>query len=163
MAIKECLSEGLSVQCFEKQGHIGGQWAYTPDTPEDVHSSIYHGCILNSCRDTSSFSDFPLDPARYPDYFSHSLQLRYLNEYADHFGIKKHIQFNTQVLECIPEAKGGWSVKVQVNGGTPEEHHFDALMCASGALAKPVIPDFAGRDNSTAITIERPGHSKARG
>lgn len=147
VAIKECLSEGLSVQCFEKQDHIGGQWAYTPDTPEDVHSSMYHGCILNSCRDTSSFSDFPLDPARYPDYFSHALQLRYLNEYADHFGIKKHIRFDTQVLECKPESTGGWTLKVQEKGGEPEEHHFDALMCASGALAKPVTPEFVGRDS----------------
>lgn len=147
VAIKENLSEGSSVQCFEKLGHIGGQWAYSPEAPEGVHSSMYHGCILNSCRDTSSFSDFPLDPARYPDYFSHYLQLRYLNEYADHFKVKKHIRFNTQVLQCVPAAQGGWTLEVQEKDGEREEHHFDALICASGALATPVTPDFAGRES----------------
>ena len=150
VAIKECLAEGLSVQCFEKANTIGGQWAYNPDPNSgDVHSSIYQGCILNSCRDTSSFTDFPMDPARYPDYFGHELHLRYLNEYADHFALKPHIQFRTQVLRCEPQDDGGWTLTIRKGGkedGETEEVQFDALMAATGILSTPRTPEFSGRD-----------------
>lgn len=147
VAIKECLTEGLTVQCFEKAGTIGGQWAYNPDPYSgDVHSSIYQGCILNSCRDTSSFTDFPMDPARYPDYFGHELHLRYLNEYADHFGLKQSIRFRTEVLRCEPGQDGGWVLKVRREDGEVEELHFDALMAATGILSKPRTPEFPKRE-----------------
>lgn len=148
VAIKECLAEGLTVQCFEKSDTIGGQWAYNRDPNSgDVHSSIYQGCILNSCRDTSSFTDFPLDPARYPDYFGHKLQLRYLNEYADHFALKKHIQLRAEVLQCEPGQGSGWLVKLRKEGGEIEEIQFDALIAATGILSTPRTPVFSGRDD----------------
>lgn len=147
VAIKECLAEGLSVQCFEKANTIGGQWAYNPDPNSgDVHSSIYHGCILNSCRDTSSFTDFPMDPARYPDYFGHELHLAYLNDYADHFALKPHIQFRTQVLRCEPRQDGGWTLTIRKGDAETEEVQFDALMAATGILSTPRTPEFSGRD-----------------
>lgn len=147
VAIKECLAESFAVQCFEKSDTIGGQWAYNPDPNSGhVHSSIYEGCILNSCRDTSSFSDFPMDPARYPDYFGHELHLRYLNEYADHFGLMHHIKFQTEVVHCDPARNGGWLVKVRNANGKTNTLHFDALMVATGILSKPRTPEFAGRD-----------------
>ncbi|KAL2107374.1 hypothetical protein VUR80DRAFT_5312 [Thermomyces stellatus] len=139
-----------AVQCFEKAGTIGGQWVYNPDPDNGhVHSLIYQGCILNSCRDTSSFSDFPMDPARYPDYFGHELHLRYLNEYADHLALKPHIQFRTEVLRCESRQDGGWTLLIQKEGkqdGEIEEVQFDALIAATGILSKPRTPDFAGRD-----------------
>jgi dimethylaniline monooxygenase (N-oxide forming) len=64
--LKECLAAGFNATVFEAQDHIGGQWQYTDPDPVtgEVHSSIYQGTVFNSCRDTSSFSDFPMDPAR---------------------------------------------------------------------------------------------------
>ncbi|SPN97370.1 uncharacterized protein DNG_00884 [Cephalotrichum gorgonifer] len=147
VSIKECVAAGFSVQCFEKSNTIGGQWAYNPDPDSgDVHSSIYQGCILNSCRDSSSFADFPMDPAVYPDYFGHKLHLRYLNEYADHFKLKDHIQLRTEVLQCEPGPNGGWDLTIRKEGGKSEVQHFDALMAATGILSKPRTPEFAGRE-----------------
>lgn len=127
---------------------------------------MYDGCVLNSCRDTSSFSDFPLDPARYPDYFPHRLQLRYLREYADHFELEKHVRFRTAVLECKPRLAGdvdghaegqrseadepqqsGWTVRVREDGKDEvEELEFDAIFCCTGSLSTPAIPEFKDRD-----------------
>ncbi len=134
------------MQAFEKGSRIGGQWAYEAEAAPGVHSSVYDGLIMNSCRDTSAFSDFPLDPARYPDYFSHRAQLGYLNEYADHFGLKQHVRFRTRVVKCEPRAGGGWTVQVQEEGGPVEQLGFDAIFCATGSLTDPVVPDFEGRD-----------------
>jgi len=165
--VKECLEAGLSVQCFEKGADVGGQWIYTPTmtdaAAQDVHSSVYNGVILNSFRDTSAFSDFPYDPARYPAYFSHRLQLGYLNEYAEHFKLREHIRFGTEVLACRPvnrrageggdgNRRVGWTLRVRKvgEGGdgeeVVEELEFDALMVATGAFSKPRLPDLEGQD-----------------
>lgn len=108
VAIKECVAAGFSVQCFERGRAIGGQWLYEPNPGPDTHSSVYDGVILNSCRDTTGFSDFPVDPARYPIYYSHELHLRYIREYAAHSELERHVRFRAAVVGCAPTKEGGW-------------------------------------------------------
>ena len=43
-----------------------------------------------------SYSDFPI-PKEYPVYMHNSYVLKYFNLYIDHFGLKKHIRFRTEV------------------------------------------------------------------
>jgi dimethylaniline monooxygenase (N-oxide forming) len=108
---------------------------------------MYEGCILNSCRDGSSFTDFPLDPARYGHYFTHRLQLRYLHEYAEHFGLVPHIRFRTEVLEARPRPGGGWMLTVREDGKEVETLGFDALFCCSGGgYSTPFTAEFKGRE-----------------
>ncbi|KAJ4419280.1 hypothetical protein N0V82_005083 [Gnomoniopsis sp. IMI 355080] len=157
VTLKECLSEGFEAHCFEARPEIGGQWAQQPDvTPSDTHetaqSSIYDGVVLNSCRDTSALPDFPLDPARYGDYFGHRLHLRYLREYAEHFGLMDHIHLSTRVVACEPRGDGSWAVKTQQDKGEEgqqseaEENVYDAVFVCVGHLSKPSIPEVQGRD-----------------
>ncbi|KAK1589869.1 flavin monooxygenase-like protein [Colletotrichum navitas] len=149
-AIKECLAAGLTVQCFERAHALGGQWLYEPAPTADTHSSVYAGVILNSSRAISGFSDFPIDPARYPIYYSHRLHLRYLNEYAAHFGLEKHVRFNTSVVGCVQRPDGGWEVRVRSgsSGGDDGEEvlTFDAVVSGNGPSSKPVVPEYEGRE-----------------
>ncbi|KAK0629457.1 flavin-containing monooxygenase [Bombardia bombarda] len=150
-AIKESLAAGLEVDAFDAGEEIGGAWAYqncAPDAgPRDVWSSMYQGTMLNSCRDTTSFTDFPFDPARYPDYFKHPLMLQYLNEYTDHFGLRKHIRLRTRVLSCTPRGDGSWTVTFQQDGSKmAEETTYDAVFACTGHLSSPQIPAFPGRE-----------------
>ena len=108
---------------------------------------MYAGTIVNSSRDTTSFTDFPIDPARYGDYFNHRQYLQYLHEYADHFALKKHIRFGTSVLECQPLEDGTWKVRTQEKGSEPEESVFRAVMVATGHLTKPYTPAFKGKES----------------
>ncbi|KAL0942994.1 dimethylaniline monooxygenase [Colletotrichum truncatum] len=148
-AIKEFTAAGFEVQCFERAHAIGGQWLYDPNPTADTHSSIYNGVILNSCREPSAFGDFPLDPARYPIFYHHSLHLRYLNEFAAHFGLLKHIQFRTTVVGCSPTSEGGWELRIRSENenGTEDEAvlTFDAVVCGTGLGNRPKIPEFPGR------------------
>lgn len=105
---------------------------------------MYDGVILNSCRDTSSFPDFPLDPARYGDYFSHRKYLQYIHEYADHFGLKRHIRLRTRVLESKPRPDGTWSVRIQEEGKVAEDLEFGVVLTCIGHLSTPYTPDFKG-------------------
>lgn len=153
LTLKECLSEGFEAHCYESRPEIGGQWAQQPDVtpsdpPETVQSSMYDGVVLNSCRDTSAMPDFPLDPARYGDYFGHRMQLRYMREYAEHFGLLKHIQFSTRVVACTPREEGAsWALSVQAKDQSEaEEFVYDAVFVCVGHLSSPSTPDFQGRD-----------------
>lgn len=157
VSLKTCLAENFDVVCFESRDTIGGQWAAQPDVvPGDasVQSSMYDGVVLNSCRDTSAFPDFPADPARYGDYFSHRQQLRYLHEYAEHFALLAHVRFRTRVLRCVPAETAakeagplGWVVAVREEGKAEDEVLvFDAVFVGTGHLSTPSVPEFAGRD-----------------
>lgn len=119
------------------------------DPPKTVQSSIYDGVVLNSCRDTSAVADFPLDPARYGDYFGHRLHLRYLREYAEHFGLLKHIQLSTRVLACLPPdgRRADWSVQVQAKDLSEAQILYDAVFVCVGHLSSPFTPNFPGRDS----------------
>ncbi|KAK8104795.1 Flavin-binding monooxygenase-like family protein [Apiospora kogelbergensis] len=169
VACKECLAEGaedggveIAVDVFESRAEIGGQWAYQaePDPATgELHSSIYDGVVLNSCRDTTGFSDFPVDPARYGDYFTHWQMHQYLLEYADHFNLLPHIRLSTKVLGCVPNGAGNdggkeedheqstttWTVTFQgPDDKQPQERTYDAVISAIGYNTIPLVPDFKG-------------------
>ncbi|KAI1077465.1 flavin-containing monooxygenase [Whalleya microplaca] len=149
-SLKECLAEGFEVEAFEARPEIGGQWAYQPvpnKRSTEIQSSIYDGVVLNSCRDTTSFSDFPIDPARYGDYFGHRKMLQYIHEYADHFRLKKHIQLQTKVVSCVQGADEKWTVKLQREGQEVEERTYDAVFAASGSYTTPLLPEFDGSES----------------
>lgn len=141
MAAKECLEEGFTPTIYESRHGIGGQWKYEEPDPVtgEAHSSIYEGTTANSCRDTSNFSDFPIDPSRYPDYSSHAQFLQYIGEYADHFALKKYIVFGSKVINCEQLADGRWTVFCV---GT--EDTYDGLFVCTGSNSFPSMPHFDG-------------------
>ncbi|KAI1864667.1 hypothetical protein JX265_008391 [Neoarthrinium moseri] len=149
VSLKECLAEGFDAEVLESRAEIGGQWAYQagPDEKGELQSSMYDGVVLNSCRDTTAFSDFPIDPARHGDYFSHREMHRYILDYADHFGLHKHISLRTKVLDCTQDAEGKWIVKFQEDGSKPQEREYDVLISATGINSIPIIPDFKDRES----------------
>ncbi|KAK7915147.1 Fmo5 protein [Apiospora marii] len=166
VACKECLAEGadggveIVPEVFETRPEIGGQWAYQaePDKASgELHSSIYDGVVLNSCRDTTGFSDFPIDPARHGDYFSHWEMHQYLVEYADHFKLHPHIRLSTKILRCVPDRSSGdgadehddqgttWTVTFQgPDDKEPQQRTYDAVISAIGYNTIPRVPDFQG-------------------
>ncbi|KAI9727213.1 MAG: hypothetical protein M1834_008473 [Cirrosporium novae-zelandiae] len=143
-ALKQCLADDIAPTVFDALPHIGGQWHYSKPTSTSnlVVSSIYDGVVINSCRDTTAFSDFPIDPARYPQYFSHRKFLQYIHEYTDYFGLRKYIRLNTKVLKAIQVDDGKWEVTYQENDKEPTTKTFDALFACTGTNSKPRIPEF---------------------
>lgn len=108
---------------------------------------MYHGVISNSCRDTSNFSDFPIDPARYPDYYGHELFLRYIQSYADHFGLENYVRFNANVELCQQLYDGRWQVTYTEHGAGPVNDSYDALFVCTGKYSHPNVPIFKGMEN----------------
>lgn len=94
-----------------------------------------------------SFSDFPIDPSRYPFFASHKQVLQYLREYADFYDLWPHIQFSTEVVKVQQEDDGKWKTWMwRKDGSNAVIEAFDAVFVCSGRHSKPHIPDFKDRD-----------------
>ena len=79
-------------------------------------------------------------------FWSHGLSngeeiLRYMDDTAEHFGIKTHTKFNTEVREAVwLESEQKW--EVITDKGNILRTNF--LIDGTGRLHTPFIPDFKG-------------------
>ena len=135
-ALKTLTDEGFEVDCYEKSDRVGGHW----------HTD-YEALHLITPRDSSGFDGFPM-PADYPVYPSRDQVRDYMEAYADAFGLRERIQFNTEVSAVTPRGdrgEAGWTVSLK--GGT--QITYDAVIVANGHLWDPRLPaaakDFTGK------------------
>ncbi|XP_028936180.1 flavin-containing monooxygenase 5-like [Ornithorhynchus anatinus] len=140
-AIKCCLEEGLEPTCFEKSDDIGGLWRFREKT-EDGAPSIYRSVTINTSKEMSCFSDFPI-PDHFPNYMHNSQLLEYLRMYATHFDLLKHISFQTEVVSVRKRpdfpSSGQWDVTTEA-AGKKESHVFDGILVCSGHHTEPHLP-----------------------
>jgi hypothetical protein len=78
---------------------IGGNWAH------GVHDAVR----LVSPRSTTGFPEFPMG-REYPRFPYGTDMFRYLNAYADHFGLRGRIQMSTKVIYIGPAENERWNV-----------------------------------------------------
>jgi hypothetical protein len=131
---KNFLAAGIPFDCLEREDTIGGNWAYGKP-----HSSIYQSCHLISSKRLTEYNDFPL-PDDYPEFPKHELAFKYIHDYAKHFGLLEHIQFNTAVEWIEPVDIGKWRVKLT----SGEERIYRGVVIANGHNWDPQFPDFPG-------------------
>lgn len=100
--------------------------------------------MIDSCCDAMSFSDFPMDPSQYPQsYMRHDRVAGYLNEYTDHFALRKAIVFGSRVVECKHTADEMWRVKY-VKDGKEITVTCNAVFVCTGRFVHPKVPEFPG-------------------
>lgn len=132
-------AKGIPFECFEIGSNVGGMWRYEND---NGLSSAYRSLHIDTSRQNLGYPDFPI-PDTYPDFLSHTEVLQYLEAYADHFGVRPHIQFNTRVDRIEPTDDGSWTVTLQ--GGTIRRYR--AVVVANGHLWDPRWAEFEGQFN----------------
>ena len=140
---KALLEAGVAFDCFEIGSDIGGMWRYEND---NGLSSAYRSLHIDTSRTNLGYSDFPIAD-HYPDFLSHVQVLEHLQAYADRFGVRPHIRFNTRVADVTPDPQGGW--RVRLHDG--EERRYRAVLVANGHLWDPRWPDFPGTFDGHAI------------
>jgi len=133
---KALIEKGVSFECFEAGSNLGGMWRYEND---NGMSSAYRSLHIDTSRRNLGYSDFPI-PDTYPDFLSHFEVLRYLESYAEHFGVRPHIRFNSRVERVEPLGDGSWQVTLQ--GG--KAGRYRAVVVANGHLWDPRWADFDG-------------------
>jgi Flavin-binding monooxygenase-like len=136
-AIKNLREHGFAVDCYERETGVGGAWNW-----RHARSPVYASTHLLSSKPSSQFPDFPM-PDHWPDYPHHSQMHGYLERYADHFGLREHIWFGTEVVRVEPAEAGYWDVTTQV-GQRERTSRYAAVVVANGHLWSPNLPDYEG-------------------
>jgi glycine/D-amino acid oxidase-like deaminating enzyme len=135
-ACKALADFGVPHICFEASDEVGGNWYF--QNPNGT-SSAYRSLHIDISKPSISFRDFPM-PDRYPDYPHHTHIFEWLRDYADAFGLRDRIRFNTRVKRAERGPGGGWQVTLEDG----EQAHFDALLVCNGHHWDPRYPDFPG-------------------
>ena len=134
---------GVPYTVFETSDRVGGNWAF--GNPNG-HSSAYVSLHIDTSKHQLSFKDFPM-PDHYPDFPHHTLIKQYLDDYADAFGIREHIEFRNGVVHAEHAAGGGWNLELQ-DGSV---RAFDFLVVANGHHWDPRMADFPGEFSGETI------------
>ena len=133
-AAKAFREQGYDVLVLEKAGALGGVWC---------KSRFYVGVATQTTKNEYAFSDFPM-PADYPEWPSGAQVNAYLENYAEHFGILKDVQFFTEVLDMHYE-EGKWTIHTRhTQENTLQTYTFDFVAVCTGTFHEKYVPAFPG-------------------
>lgn len=130
---KALRDRGLDFVIYELSDVLGGNWAFLN---RNGMSSAYRSLHIDSSRYSITFDDFPM-PDHFPDFPHHTQICQYLNDYADHFGVRPNVRFNTAVNRATRGDDGAWSLELS----TGETARHDWLVVANGHHWDPRWPD----------------------
>jgi dimethylaniline monooxygenase (N-oxide forming) len=130
-------ARGIPFDCFETGSEVGGNWRYMND---NGMSSAYRSLFINTSRRRMEYASYPM-PGEYPDYPHHSQIAEYFDDFVDHFGLRDHIRFNTEVTSVEPAAGSSGEAGWDVTTGDGATRHHDAVMVANGHHWDPKWPD----------------------
>jgi 4-hydroxyacetophenone monooxygenase len=125
---------GVTFEIIEKNADVGGTW----------FENTYPGCRVDNPNHMYSFSfepnhDWPFH------YSTQDVLLGYFQRTADKYDLRKHIRFETQVVEArFDESSAQWHVRVKDKNGREETRVADAIISAVGQLNQPRMPDVKG-------------------
>ncbi|KQQ39970.1 hypothetical protein ASF61_03930 [Duganella sp. Leaf126] len=127
----------LAYEQFERHSDVGGIWdMHNPGSP------IYQSAHFISSRDLSGFIGFPM-PKSYPDYPTNQQILAYVRSYADAYGLRAAIRFNTPVQHVQKQDDGRWLVTL----GDGSRRRYLAVICATGCNWDANMPAIKGQFN----------------
>ena len=138
VALKELREAGHDAMALDKASDIGGLFARGA-------SGQYESLYLTISNVFMAFSDFP-PPDLTIKYSSKDEYGRYLEAYAEHFGLRPHVRLRTEVVHAT-WCDDRWQVRART-GGHEEVLGADALVVATGANQKPRrlhLPGFTGQ------------------
>ncbi|XP_028757449.1 flavin-containing monooxygenase FMO GS-OX-like 2 [Neltuma alba] len=164
VAARELQREGHRVVVFEKNHRIGGTWAYDPRTESDplgvdpnreiIHSSLYLCMRTNLPRQLMGCLDYPFvkretgDQRTFP---GHEEVLRFLDGFAEEFGIHELTRFESEVARVALAGEGkedGWSVEWRRRGSESlTRETFEAVVVCSGHSTVPKLAEIPGIEN----------------
>ena len=136
----ELKKAGLDYDHVERHDGVGGLWDIDNPTTPMYESAHFISSKRLSCFPGRSFRD------GVADYPPRTEILRYLRDFADDEGIAERIRFGTEVVAVEAADGGGYLVTLRRAGdaGPTETRRYDHVICASGTLSVPNLPDIPG-------------------
>lgn len=161
-ALKALLQVGLAADGFERASDLGGNWNFGGPT-----SRVYESTHLISSKPFTQFPDFPM-PDDYPDYPNHRQVKQYFDRYAEHFGLRERISFDSTVvglepaLDAAPTSTGDprWDLTV-ASDGTERRYRYAAVVVANGHNWYPKVPHYRGLTDFTGEVLHSADYKSA--
>ncbi|KAK1764305.1 monooxygenase aurF [Phialemonium atrogriseum] len=151
VTLKDLAEEGFEVVGFERNSYVGGLWHFTEEDKTSVLPEHFRLLMVTATH--GCFTDFPF-PDETPSGCPAGEVDKYLESYADHFGLRPKIRLNTDVTRVTrDDAREKWVV--DIDGSASEL--FDKVVIATGVNQKPHIPVFKGFELFTGDKV----HSRA--
>jgi cyclohexanone monooxygenase len=126
--------EGISTRCFERGDGVGGTWYW----------NRYPGarCDVESMQYSFGFDDELQQQWDWPEKFSGHADIRaYADHVTDRFGLRPHIDFETEVRAAhYDEERQLWNIETS-SGERLSTKHF---VMAGGCISTAQIPKFEG-------------------
>jgi 4-hydroxyacetophenone monooxygenase len=133
---------GIPFTLLEKNSGVGGTWyenrypGARVDSPSRAYTHIYG-------------VDFELPGA----FSEQAANEKYFNWVADHFDVREHIEFDTEVTSLIwNEDDAVWEIRAEGPDG-PRLWRANAVISAVGFLSRPNVPDIEGLDEFAGSTF----------
>ena len=134
---------GIPFDVIEKSSGVGGIWRFKND---NGMSTCYRSLHINTSKRMMVLSDFPFKDS-VAEYPTHEEILDYFEEYVDHFGVREHIEFRTEVRKVSRNDDGTWKVDL-ARVDTPEKvesRNYDFVAVVNGHHWDARIPSFPGK------------------
>ena len=153
VSTKVLLEDSYDVTCYDSSSTIGGQWNYEAfktdsgyqkwDGYDHPIQAVYKSLILNTSRDMSGFSDFPIRDTK-KIFLDHWDYRNYLESFCQHFELLHHIKLNCKVTR-LSKSKNKWTVHfVETAHDKENGEQYDFVIIASGCFKFPKMPTFKG-------------------
>src|ERR1700722_85024 len=130
---KALLDAGIPYDCYERPARRGGLWVF--ENPSGT-AAAYRNLSSNAPKSVMGYAEYPM-PDSMPDYPSHWDFARYFNDYADHYGLRPRIRFETGVERVNRRDDGVFEVALE--DGSAEE--YECILVANGHHWNPSMPD----------------------
>ncbi|CAL1699492.1 unnamed protein product [Somion occarium] len=138
---------------YEAREDLGGIWLPAPaDTADPPFTPLYDSLTTNIVHPTMGYPGFPFPPST-PLHPPASTVLKYLRDYAAHFNLYPHLQFNTLVQSVKwDKSRKKWQVTVRKTKIAPglsgeyadETLYYDLVVVANGHYRLPRYPSTPG-------------------
>lgn len=128
---------------FEAGSSFGGVWADNP-----TNDVVYKNLQTNLPTVVMQSPDLDFAPGT-PSYITKAQLGRYIEAYADAFGVAPMARFGSTVTGVAPVTDGGssgaerWRVQ-WTSGGDAHADEFDAVVVANGHYDEPYVPSLPG-------------------
>lgn len=142
-AVKACLEEDMDVVCYERAPNSGGLWWYRDEQQAPGTATVMQFTVANTSKEMSSYSDFP-PPKDSSIFMPHKQMLKYIRDYAEHFGVTPRIRYMHEVLRL--DKNGTLRVR-DIETGREFEETFDRVMVCTGHHGTPSIPEIPGLEH----------------
>ncbi|CUA78251.1 hypothetical protein RSOLAG22IIIB_13035 [Rhizoctonia solani] len=138
---------------YEQREDLGGLWLTEPRPDPSKQkwpeSPLYDSLKTNIPHPLMYFPSHLASPST-PLFTDAQTVYDYMRSYVDRFGLRKYIQFNTQVTAATwDDSTNQWNVTTrpyrnQVDKGVETITHYDHLLVTNGHNRRPFTPDIDG-------------------